>query len=135
MAKLRKITHNYDSIKIGNVHVFETDYGGCCGIHEVRGFQASPEFGWSDDDEDNREWVYDTDGIDDVCEVFSRSSEVPWPVNQIFLGLVTSWKYVDRYQAALAKGGWVCLGEPFKNPNTGNMIEMWTYTVAKDKQK
>jgi hypothetical protein len=133
VEKPRKITREYDSVKIGKTLVFDTDYGGCCGIHEVRGFQVYPDDVY-DFDGDAESSEYDTDNLENVLEVFRRSSEVDWSVNQIFLGLVTSWKYADQYQDALIEGGWNLIGEAFKNPNTGNMIEMWTYTVEKDKQ-
>jgi hypothetical protein len=102
----------------GNIYLLKVEPSNCCGFYEVYGFQDEG---------------IDTKYIDIQCFILENWEHIKTSCAGFFINPVSSWPSYKKIATALRKGGWKLVMKPTKNPNSGNMITTWIYTVGTQK--
>ena len=105
---------------VDGVSICQIEGTNCCGFHEVCSFQY-------DDDPYHKDW------LKIICPILENWEEIPSQTAGFFINPVSSWKSYPKIARSLRRGGWKLAMKPTKNPNSGNMITTWVYTVGTKK--
>ncbi len=105
---------------VDGVSICEIQGTNCCGFHEVCHFQY-------DDGPYHKDW------LKIICPVLENWEELDFETAGFFINPVSNWKSYPKIARSLRRGGWKLAMKPTKNPNSGNMITTWVYTVGTKK--